>query len=135
MAAISEESRITHRRVTIQSNLERSAWMFMRMSGIALLILAVGHMVIQHVLNSTANLTIQFVAAQWNSWGWKAYDLLLLAFAFTHGINGLRQVLEEYVHNQSAMKWITYILAAFIVVTLLWAGYAIFNFDATPFLD
>lgn len=107
----------------------------MRMSGIALLILAVGHMVIQHVLNSTANLTIQFVAAQWNSWGWKAYDLLLLAFAFTHGINGLRQVLEEYVHNQSAMKWITYILAAFIVVTLLWAGYAIFNFDATPFLD
>ncbi|MBK7895997.1 MAG: hypothetical protein IPJ90_14205 [Anaerolineaceae bacterium] len=34
-----------------------------------LLILAVGHTMIQHVLNSSGNLTLLFVAEQWNSWG------------------------------------------------------------------
>ncbi len=135
MATISEKQGISRRSVTIQSNLERNAFMFMRMSGIALLILAVGHMMIQHVLNSSTNLTIQFVAQQWNSWGWKIYDLLLLAFAIPHGINGLRNVLEDYVHNETAVKWINILLAIFVVATLLWAGYAILRFDATPFMD
>jgi succinate dehydrogenase / fumarate reductase membrane anchor subunit len=134
MAAISEKQEITRRSVTIQSNFERNAFMFMRMSGIALLILAVGHMMIQHVLNSASNLTIQFVAEQWNSWGWRAYDILLLAFAIPHGVNGLRNVLEDYIHNETTMKWINIVLAVFVIATVLWAGYAIVNFDSTPFI-
>jgi succinate dehydrogenase / fumarate reductase membrane anchor subunit len=107
----------------------------MRLSGVALLILAVGHMLIQHVLNNTANLSIQFVAQQWRSWGWKAYDLLLLAFAFTHGINGLRYVLGDYIHNRRVMRGINIFLAIFIIVTIAWAGYAIARFDSTAFLS
>ncbi len=135
MAAISENTQITHRTVKIQGNFERTAFMFMRTSGLILLILAVGHMLIQHVLNSSHNLTIQFVAEQWNSWGWRAYDLLLLAFAIPHGVNGFRNVLEDYIHNSSLMKGISIILAIFVIATLIWAGYAIFNFDPTLFLN
>ncbi len=131
MATISESpTGITHRQIEVQSNFERRAFMFMRMSGVILLVLAVGHMLIQHVLNSTANLTLQFVAVQWNSWGWKAYDILLLIFAISHGINGLRNVLEDYIHNRSVMRVINIGLAIFVVVTILWASYAIFNFDS-----
>jgi len=119
----------TRRSIQVYSNFERTAFLFMRLSGIALLVLAVGHMMIQHVLNSSTNLTIQFVAQQWNSWGWKAYDLLLLAFAFAHGINGLRNVLEDYIHNRQVMKIINVFLAVFIVVTILWASFAIAAFD------
>lgn len=135
MTTLSEQSTITRRPVQIQSNFERRAYTFMRLSGIALLILAVGHMLIQHVLNSTANLTIQFVALQWQNWGWKVFDILLLAFAIPHGINGLRNVLEDYIHNETAMTWINRFLLLFVIATLLWAGYAIINFDATPFMD
>src|SRR5210317_251832 len=110
MAAISEKTGITRRKVKIQGNFERTAFMFMRLSGIALLILAVGHMMIQHVLNSSTNLTIMFVAEQWNSWGWKAFDILLLAFTVSHGINGFRNVLEDYIHNRTAVKWINILL-------------------------
>ena len=133
MAAISEEQGITRRSVKIQSNFERNAFMFMRVSGIALLVLAVGHMIFQHVLNSSTNLTIQFVAEQWNTWGWKVFDFLLLIFAVSHGVNGLRNILEDYVHNKTAVKWIGIILLIFVVATILWAGYAIWNFDSTPF--
>ncbi len=125
----------TRRSVKIQTNFERTAFLFMRLSGAALLILAVGHMLIQHVLNSTANLTLQFVAEQWDSWGWKAYDMLLLAFAVSHGYNGLRNVLEDYIHNRQVMKVINIILAIFVVATILWAGYAISLFDASKVLN
>lgn len=120
---------MTRRKVQIKYNFERYAYLFMRMSGLALLILAVGHMIIQHVLNSSGNLTLIFVAEQWNSWGWKAYDIFLLLFAIPHGINGLRNVLEDYIHNPGIMKTINIILAVFVVVTVIWAAIGISLFD------
>ena len=120
---------ITRRKVQVQSNFERNAFLFMRVSGIALLILAVGHMMIQHVLNSSTNLSIMFVAEQWNSWGWKVYDMLLLGFAYLHGMNGFRNVLEDYIHNRSAIKVINILLAVFAVITIIWAGFAIAAFN------
>lgn len=134
--AINQEvTGVTRRKVQVQSNFERTAFMFMRMSGIALLILAVGHMMIQHVLNTTANLTLMFVAEQWNSWGWKAYDFLLLLFAIPHGVNGLRNILEDYIHNESTMRVINIVLAIFVVATVIWAGIAITTFDASRFIN
>lgn len=135
MAAISKNTDITRRSVQIQSNFERRAFLFMRVSGIALLILAVGHMMIQHVLNSSTNLTIVFVAEQWNTWGWKGFDILLLLFTIPHGVNGLRNVLEDYIHNKGLIRVINFLLLIFVIATLLWASYAIINFDSTPFLN
>ena len=120
---------ITRRKVQIKFNFERYAYLFMRMSGLALLILAVGHMMIQHVLNSSGNLTLIFVAEQWNSWGWKAYDVFLLLFAIPHGVNGLRNILEDYIHNPGLMKTINIILAIFVVATVIWAAIGISLFD------
>lgn len=121
----------TVRTIQQPKNLERAAYLFMRFSGIALLILAVGHMLIQHVLNSSGNLTLQFVADQWNSWGWRTYDMFLLVFAIAHGINGFRYVLEDYIHSEPIRRVIKIVLAIFIVVTIIWAGFAIATFDAT----
>ena len=120
---------ITRRKVKVQSNFERRAFLFMRVSGILLLVLAVGHMMIQHVLNSSANLTIQFVAERWNSWGWKVYDMLLLVFAYLHGMNGFRNVLEDYIHNRGTIKVINILLAVFAVITIVVAGIAIAAFN------
>jgi succinate dehydrogenase / fumarate reductase membrane anchor subunit len=119
----------TTRHIKPRSNLERRAFLFMRLSGVALLLLAVGHMMLQHVLRDVHNLTLQVVQDVWRSWGWRVYDLLLLGFAFTHGVNGLRQVLEDYVHDPAKVRVIGRILAVFIVVTIVWAAIAIFSFD------
>jgi len=120
---------ITRRKVQVQSNFERRAFLFMRTSGILLLFLAVGHMMIQHVLNSSTHLTIQFVAERWNSWGWKVYDMLLLIFAYLHGMNGFRNVLGDYIHSAGAMKATNIILGAFAVITIIVAGFAIAAFN------
>ncbi len=122
-------SGITRRKVKVQSNFERYAFLFMRLTGIGLIILAVGHVVIQHVVNDVHDLTLEVVAATWNSWGWKVYDMLLLAFAIPHGVNGLRNVLEDYIHNPGTMKTINILLVIFVVATVIWAAIGIALFD------
>lgn len=111
-----------------QRRLERGAFMFMRLSGLALLLLAVGHVLIQLILNDVHSLTLVFVAEQWSNWGWKVYDMLLLVFAITHGYNGLRYVLEDYIHNEKVMATINYILPIFVVFTIIWSAVAIATF-------
>ena len=125
----SATTKITRRKAKVPSNFERRAFMFMRMSGIALLVLAVGHVLIQHVLNTSGNLYLQVVAETWSSWGWKAYDMLLLVFAISHGFNGLRNVLEDYIHNRSTVKVINVILLIFMIITIAWSAVAIAAFD------
>ncbi len=135
MAAISSDSTedITIRTISVQSNRERYAYLFMRLSGVGLLILAVGHMVIQHLLNSSANLTIQFVAEQWSSWGWKAYDIMLLWLAIPHGFNGLRNVLDDYIHNPGVSRAITILIGVAVVATLAYATLGMVLFDSAAF--
>jgi succinate dehydrogenase / fumarate reductase membrane anchor subunit len=135
MAAIPSKSpgKVTVRRVKLERSYERYLWLFMRLSGVAMLILAVGHMVIQHVLNSSANLTLQFVAAQWSSWGWKTFDILLLWMAIPHGIRGLFNILSDYVHNPGARRLVGIVLGLFVVATVIWATIAIALFDSTRF--
>lgn len=131
MAAITEKTTggVTVRRVQLERNMERYAWLFMRLSGVAMLILAVGHMVIQHVVNSSANLTIDFVAVQWSTWGWKVFDIALLWLAIPHGVRGLLNVLSDYIHSPGLSRLIGILLAAFVVATVIWATIAIAMFD------
>lgn len=121
-------ARTVNVQITTKQKFERMAYMFMRMSGLVLLFLAVGHVTIQLLLNDVHNLTLQFVADQWNSWGWRAYDILLLVFAITHGYNGLRNILEDYIHNERVMNVIYYILPVFVVATIVWSAIAIATF-------
>ena len=101
----------------------------MRLSGIALLLLAVGHMVIQHVLRDVHSLTLQTVQEVWRSWGWRAYDLLLLIFAVIHGFNGLRQVIEDYMHDHKKIRITSAILLILVLATIFWSAVAIFSFN------
>lgn len=117
------------RRAAGGSTLERYGFLFMRLSGIALLLLAVGHMLLQHIFRDVHNLTLEVVAGIWRSWGWRAYDLFLLAFAATHGLNGFRNVLEDYVHDDAKVRGINRALAIFLVITIIWSAIAIFSFQ------
>ncbi len=111
-----------------RSTLERYGYLFMRLSGVGLIFLAIGHMMIQHVLNDVHNLTLDFVRQQWNSWGWRTYDLFLLIFAIVHGFNGLRVVIEDYVHGARAVTIIRWALFIFMLVTIVWSAVAIATF-------
>src|SRR5579859_2461037 len=73
------------------------AWLFMRLSGLALLLLAIGHLVIMHLLHNVDSINFSFVAGRYRFIGWRLYDLSLLLLALFHGLNGLRIILEDYL--------------------------------------
>ena len=119
----------TTRHIQPKGNFERYAFLFMRLSGVLLLLLAVGHMLLQHVFRDVHDLTLQTVQEIWRSWGWRAYDLLLLIFAITHGFNGVRQILEDYSHKPKTVKIVNRLLLIAIIITIIWSAIAIFSFN------
>jgi succinate dehydrogenase / fumarate reductase membrane anchor subunit len=74
------------------------AWLFMRISGIVLLFLAVGHVLIMHVLDTGVDrVNFAFIQLRWASPFWKTWDWLMLVLALLHGVNGLRMIVLDYV--------------------------------------
>lgn len=97
---------------------EMTAWRWMRYSGLLLIPLAWGHVLIQDVLVGVDRIDLNYVAMRWAFWGWRIYDLFLLVFALAHGINGLRQVVLDFVSKKlirlinqaSFMYWLVMVL-------------------------
>ena len=71
---------------------ERLVWYFLRISGLALVLLACGHLLITHFVNVPSQTVFDFVANRWASPFWRTFDTLLLFFALWHGILGLRSI-------------------------------------------
>jgi succinate dehydrogenase / fumarate reductase membrane anchor subunit len=80
-----------------ESGLELYAWVFMRLSGILLLVLALVHLLYMHVLNNVTVIDYQFVARRYATPFWRTFDLMMLWMALVHGLNGLRNVVIDYV--------------------------------------
>jgi succinate dehydrogenase / fumarate reductase, cytochrome b subunit len=78
---------------------DRLVWYFLRVSGIALVVLAGGHMFITHYLNVPSETTFDFVAARWANPLWRTFDWLLLMSALWHGVLGLRYSITDYLRS------------------------------------
>jgi succinate dehydrogenase / fumarate reductase membrane anchor subunit len=78
-------------------------WLFMRISGIVLLFLAIGHVLIMHVVgDGVERVNFAFIATRWASPFWRTWDWALLVLALIHGINGLRVITLDYVRPPGA---------------------------------
>ncbi len=111
------------------SGRERFWWYFMRLSGLALVFLALGHMFIMHVLVELTGgeIDFAFVQSRWGTPFWRIYDLLLLVLAFIHGANGARIVIGDYVAHRTLRGLLTGILIAISAIWLL-LGIAVIAF-------
>jgi succinate dehydrogenase / fumarate reductase membrane anchor subunit len=100
--------------------LELWMWLFMRISGLLLLILALGHVLIMHLLDGGAErIDFGFVALRWESPFWRTWDWMLLMLALVHGINGLRNITLDYVKRPGVRLTInmaTYVLGFVLMV-------------------
>ena len=114
------------------------SWLFMRISGLLLLVLAVGHVLIMHVQDDgVGRVNFGFVATRWASPFWRTWDWMLLVLALIHGINGLRVITLDYVRKPGVRLTINmvfyvlgftlFVLGSVIVFTFdpsKWPGYA-----------
>ncbi|HEX6140404.1 MAG TPA: succinate dehydrogenase [Candidatus Limnocylindria bacterium] len=109
---------------------DRAWWYFMRLSGLLLVLLALGHMFIMHILVELTGgeINFAFVTSRWGSPFWRIYDLLLLLLALIHGVRGARTVINDYTHGglRALLVWL---LVAVTVVWVLLGMFVIVAFD------
>ena len=110
------------RRVARPKNFETTAWLWMRYSGVLLIPLVWVHVLIQDVLVGVHAIDLDYVALRWATLGWRVYDGALLAFTFAHGMNGLRNVLNDYVGGRRTRRALDILLLiAWLVITAIGA--------------
>jgi succinate dehydrogenase / fumarate reductase membrane anchor subunit len=113
-----------------RGNFEMHTWLFMRLSGIVLVVLVLGHLLIQLVLDGgVTKIGFAFVAGRWASPFWQVWDLLMLWLAMLHGANGLRTVINDYAERDNTRFWLKMLLYTATVFTVLLGTLVIFTFD------
>ncbi|MBX3116606.1 MAG: succinate dehydrogenase hydrophobic membrane anchor subunit [Microbacteriaceae bacterium] len=114
-------------------NLEAFGWVFMRASGIVLVVLIFGHLFVNLMIGEGVKaLDFAFVGGKFSDPFWMVWDTLLLWLALIHGANGMRTVINDYAHN----RLVGVILKGFIlvatIVLLVLGTLVIYTFDPCP---
>lgn len=112
------------------SNAELNWWIFMRVSGLLLIFLVLGHVYMTFVQVSESDATFDAVVGKLSNPAWKLYDWLLLTLAMLHGMNGARYALEDYIRSRPSRAWVK--LLAFTVAGLIYVMGTVGLFSFNP---
>ena len=130
MTAIADpRSPVAPRRRTAP-NLEKWGWIYMRASGVLLVVLIFGHLFINLMTGEGIHqIDFAFVAGKFATPFWQWWDVIMLWLALIHGANGMRTIVNDYVTHNSIRRvlvWALWLAAAFLI---LLGTLVVFTFD------
>jgi succinate dehydrogenase / fumarate reductase membrane anchor subunit len=120
-----------YRRVSSsRGNFELWSWVFMRGSGILLLVLVFGHLFVNLMLGEGIHaIDFAFVAGKWSNPFWQVWDLLMLWLAQLHGFNGVRTIINDYSERDSTRWVLKGLLVTATLLVIVLGTLVIFTFD------
>jgi succinate dehydrogenase / fumarate reductase membrane anchor subunit len=114
-------------------NWEKWGWIYMRFSGLLLVILIFGHLLINLVLgDGVKQIDFAFVAGKYATPFWQVWDLLMLWLALIHGGNGMRTLVNDYAYNRTVNRILKWAIFAAVAVLVVLGTLVIFTFDPCP---
>ena len=120
-------------RLTTRGNTELYGWVFMRASGVLLLVLIFGHLFVNLVAGEGVKaIDFGFVAGKWASPFWQVWDLLMLWLAMIHGTNGVRTIVNDYAERDGLRLVLKLVLYTAFVIVVVLGTLVIFTFDPCP---
>lgn len=115
------------------TNWEKWGWIYMRVSGVLLLVLVFGHLFSNLMVgDGVSAIDFGFVGGKWASPFWKTWDVLLLWLALIHGGNGMRTIINDYVSRPGAAKTLKTLLFIAVAALIVLGTLVIFTFDPCP---
>jgi succinate dehydrogenase / fumarate reductase membrane anchor subunit len=121
------------RRKTSRTNYELYGWVFMRASGVLLLVLIFVHLFVNLVAGEGITaIDFGFVAGKWASPFWQVIDLVMLWLAMLHGTNGMRTIINDYAERDGLRMWLKIALYTAFTVVVVLGTLVIFTFDPCP---
>lgn len=114
-------------------NWEKWGWIYMRLSGVVLVVLIFGHLFVNLMLGEgVKGLDFAFVAGKLTDPFWMVWDTLLLWLALIHGANGMRTIVNDYAHNRLVGVILKGAILVATVVLLILGTLVIYTFDPCP---
>ncbi|WP_058233749.1 succinate dehydrogenase hydrophobic membrane anchor subunit [Devriesea agamarum] len=114
-------------------NMEMLSWLFMRISGVVLVILVFGHLFVNLWLGQGVKaIDFAFVAGKWANPFWQVWDLLMLWLGLIHGTNGVRTIINDYAERPGTRQVLKFITYAAAIITVVLGTLVIFTFDPCP---
>ncbi|MEP7091706.1 MAG: succinate dehydrogenase hydrophobic membrane anchor subunit [Nocardioidaceae bacterium] len=112
------------------SNFELNSWLFMRGSGLLLVILVFGHLFVNLMIGKGIHaIDFAFVAGKWANPFWQVWDLAMLWLAELHGMNGLRTIINDYADKPNTRFVLKTLLYFSALVVIVLGTLVIFTFD------
>ncbi len=119
---------------TRRTNAEMWGWVFMRVSGVLLVVLVLGHLFTNLMVGDGIRaIDFAFVAGKWANPFWQVYALVMLWLAIVHGANGLRTIINDYAERDQTRFWLKALLYVSAAVIVTVGTLTVFTFD--PCLD
>ncbi|WP_431279696.1 succinate dehydrogenase hydrophobic membrane anchor subunit [Leifsonia poae] len=114
-------------------NWEKWGWIYMRISGIILIVLIFGHLFVNLVMGEgVKQIDFAFIGGKYATPFWQVWDLLMLWLALIHGGNGMRTLVNDYAHNKTVNRILKWAIAAAVVVLVVLGTLVIFTFEPCP---
>jgi succinate dehydrogenase / fumarate reductase membrane anchor subunit len=110
------------------SNLELYSWFYMRISAIIMILLVGFHLFYMHVILGVDAIDFDIISGRWESPFWRLYDLFMLLFAWLHCANGVRIILDDYIHHEGWRVIVKAILYIAVFVLLVLGAYVVLTF-------
>ncbi|MFE6969507.1 succinate dehydrogenase hydrophobic membrane anchor subunit [Isoptericola sp. NPDC057653] len=121
------------RRKTTRGNFELYSWVFMRASGVVLLVLVFGHLFVNLMVGDGVHaIDFAFVGGKWSSPFWQVWDLLMLWLAMIHGTNGVRTIINDYAQRDTTRGVLKVLLYLAFTIVVVLGTLVIFTFNPCP---
>ena len=111
---------------------ETFSWYYFRISGVLLIFLVLIHLLIMHVQNDVSCTTYLFVVGRYANPFWRVYDWLLLTLGLTHGMNGLRIVIDDYIRNPRVHIVMMSLAAVLLIIFFMLGTITLITFPFHP---
>ena len=116
-----------------RTNWEKWGWIYMRVSGVLLLVLVFGHLFSNLMVgDGVAAIDFGFVGGKLANLFWQVWDLLLLWLALIHGANGMRTIVNDYVVKPGLAKALKIALFLSAALLILLGTLVVVTFDPCP---
>jgi succinate dehydrogenase / fumarate reductase membrane anchor subunit len=120
----------TIRKPEASERFETYSWLYMRVSGLLLILMVLAHFGIMHLYYGVAHIDFSVVAARYGTPFWRIYDLVLVLLAVTHGMNGAKMIIDDYIHPRNVRTAVLCLFWMIGFVFLVMGGFTILTFGS-----
>lgn len=114
-------------------NVEKWGWIYMRASGVVLIVLIFGHLFVNLIAgDGVKQIDFAFIAGKYATPFWQVWDVAMLWLALIHGANGMRTITNDYVVGSTANRLMKGALVVSTALLIVLGTLVVFTFDPCP---